>query len=130
MCLCPALCGALRGSVLHSSDPQKLVPVQELASITAQLPLLAHAARLQLHPAFGHGKPGAAREEALAIDTQVPAGAALRAALAAAGAAGTAAGPRGVADFAPQLQLQWLLDTAGERVEALVGCFCHLMSYS
>ena len=120
----------MRGSVFSSSDSQKLVPVQELASITAQLPLLAHAARLQLHPAFGPGKPGAAREEALAIDTQVPAGAALRAALAAAGAAGTAAGPRGVADFAPQLQLQWLLDTAGERVEALVGCFCHLMSYS
>ncbi len=91
------------------------VQPQELASLTAQLPLLAAATRLTLDAA-----PEAASPLPGPAEPQEPGAHALRDALAAAAPAGSGGGPRGVADAAPTLQLAWLLDAGGERPAALV----------
>jgi hypothetical protein len=90
--------------------------LQELASLTAQLPLLAAAMRLTLDAALEAVPPPPGPAEPREPDMR-----ALRDALAAAARAGGGGGPRGVADAAPALQLAWLLDAAGERPAALVS---------
>ena len=80
--------------------------------------------RLQLHPAFYPRTPCPAPAEPSGPGARAPDTRALSTALGYGGATGAAAGPRGAADFAPALQLRWLLDAADERPDALVCLPC------
>ncbi len=97
---------------------------QELASLSGQLPLLAAVSRLQLHPAFYPRKPYIQTAEPSGAGARAPDTRALSTALNYGGAAGATAGPGGAADFAPVLQLRWLLDAADGRPDALVCLPC------